>query len=1420
MAKKPSKTPPAPVAVEPVTKNKRGKKGARVETEEEKKARLANRAKVTSTSSWTGKLPHTLLHENCQKRKWNKVEYDMKKIGDTGMLAIAVLSFTDPKTKETLTVRMNDPTYDKKSGKGILTPQETPMEARHMAATVALCRIASNSNMHMTLPPNHRKLWYDLVEFRKKLLKENPGLAPRLFDPEPFKTLVADRKHKEVKEKERATKQQQAEKIQKVPTVITSVSAKSAPAAKNMVLKKRNAGPLDKRIIRFPQKVWDNATFVDFKESSRNLIELSLKSHIDWSSKKYEGNDDRQLLKNKLVSLGFREPHVKEALLYKDPLSFLLFNLPEDDLPSFFQKRQEDTKMRIEIASLPLKTQNMVSRLMESGVSYAEALYALECNNFDEIEAAGKLTAKLLAQPQEPVSEISPEESMDIWTQELESLQSIYTQSIEVLNEEKTCYTIKLIDEFSLKLKVYKTKNYPCSLPGLVVSTFDKKLKLPNYIKQIILTKLIDYISESGLLGDMLIYHAYEWLQENIAGIIDNPGSLLPESTANRHGVDRDGATRTGKGKSRKGKGAVSRPLTSNEIEKLKSDYRERTCSKRYASMMKQRSQLPAWKIQDVIVDLIRNNDVVLITGETGSGKSTQVVQFVLDYLMSKEDDFGNTKIICTQPRRISAIGLAERVSEERCTDCGTEVGYMIRGVNKTKPSTRIKFMTTGVLVRILQSSRDFLANTIVFIDEVHERSVDTDLIVILLKNLKGKVPGLKIVLMSATVNVDIFKKYFGQLGSCHIEGRTFPIQDHYLEEILKTLDFKIKRRNNGYNDFQDDDEMNENGSNELKPGADSNFFRSGQINYDLISSLTVHIHEKLNLEGNDGSIVIFLPGVGEINTCCRNIKSSRESQNFVVLPLHSALTPDAQKSVFKRFPGKRKIVVSTNIAETSITIDDCVATIDSGRVKTMFYDAKTNTTRLVETFVSKAEAKQRRGRAGRVRAGHSYKLFSKTRYEEMPAQPTAEIKRVPLESLYLSVKSMGIKDVVAFLGSGLDPPPLDALKKSEQLLTTSGLLSEEDNLLTELGKFIGLMPVMDHKHGKLLIYSIIFGCTDFGVNTVAVLSIGGSPFIVTQENRDEIKKLCQQYSSSGDLLAYVEVVRRYLSLEDGASRRKFMGENHLSFNKMKEITSSRAQLLSILKDIGFVPMSYSMGSSDYLNRNGNNTEIIKCILTGAFYPQVARIQHPDQKFINTSAGAIEKDPEARMIKYWIRNEEYINQLYGLAKDSEVTNTSLPATRAFLHPSSIFFSTKNDDVSELAGLHEMLSSEKPEKGGSGQNVLKAPFAVFNSSHSTNKLYLRDITPTSTLALLLFGGAIKYDLQGTEHSPGIVVDNWLPVRTWCKNGVLLKELRTLLDNVIKQKLEQPEYNTSQESTHSGDDVLTIVEEIVKTESSNY
>lgn len=1356
---------------------------------------LAQSRPASTARPSSGKTPISLLHEHAQRSKWEKVQYDMFKVKD-GFVASAILQWKDPKTNEFVDVKI----------KHDLAAKETPIEARYFAATVALHRVCFNKNLSMVLPREFKDVWTDLETQRKSILKEDPEKHDKLYNNEPFKVILEEKKRRESKSKAAQVKLSNDAKVKKAPILLTSIRRPTTTTAFKTSASKANNTSNDgakvtkpptsksKSVVSFPRKAWESAISFNFSVQQRDLIQNSVKSHIDWK----RTTKNKEETKTLLLSIGFRPSHVDESLQYQDPLSFLLFNVPEDDLPFFFQ----DTSSADSI-TVAEKNEGLVRKVMNFGVGRSEAIVALNENNQLLDKTIIAVTQKLVGFKNVD-GEIDPLESQELWTEEIGSLSSIYEPSKIIVLDASS---VQINFNSFLCLRVYKSVSYPNDLAGLMISTVDENHKLPNYVKLNLVKGMARYIMEN-MLSIGYIYSLVDWLQENSERIIENPGPLLENREISKSveslGLDP------------KSSGIQRRFFKSNpDISFIKQDYERRSRSEELKMRIKARTKLPAWNEKDNLLNIINSNKVCLITGETGSGKSTQLVQFLLDDLYSK----GNyhTQIFCTQPRRISAIGLAERVAEERASTCGEEVGYIIRGANKSNKNTRIKFLTTGILVKFLQNGDDFLNSSILVIDEVHERSMETDLIIILLKKLLNKYKDLKIVMMSATVDLSVFQKFFKGLTSAHIKGRTFPIEDFYLDDVLTKTDFKIEIEDQW-----------------ISPKADSKFFQVGNVNYDLITSLVSKIHQDLIRESNDGSILIFLPGVAEINKCVRLL-----NQNFgapsVILPLHSALSPQEQHRVFESFPGKRKIVVSTNIAETSITINDCVVTIDSGRVKSMSYNSIDNTTRLVEIFESKAEAKQRRGRAGRVSNGKSYKLFTKETYESMMDSPIPEIKRINLESLYLVVKSMGIKDVIAFLNTGMDPPPLNSLVKSEELLKCAGLVDEYEDL-TELGRFISMLPIIDPKHGKLLIYSIIFGCTDIGILTASILSVG-APFTKSVDSRDEIKQMLSASKDHGDLLSTVIIVDQYLKLSSSNEKKHFMNKHFLSFNKINDIRSGIAQYLSILEDIGFLPLKYKEGQN-HLNRNGSNFNVIKAIICGAFYPQVARVQLPDPKYLSTSSGSVQVDPEAKATKYWIRNEEYISALNKAKnEDSEFSSEKLPATRAFIHPSSVLFDTNSNSSSTQTDFLQDVKSERedgliefeklqqrskdfiPTLKNAKSKALKSTFIVYNSSTVTSKLFLRDITPTTTLSTLLFGGPLSYDLSSVSsgrQSPGIVLDGWLPIKTWSKNAVLVKELRILLDQVIKMKLEDPSYSSSKENK-KGEDVLELVDLILRTDN---
>lgn len=713
-------------------------------------------------------------------------------------------------------------------------------------------------------------------------------------------------------------------------------------------------------------------------------------------------------------------------------------------------------------------------------------------------------------------------------------------------------------------------------------------------------------------------------------------------------------------------------------------------------------------------------------------------------------------------------------MSDERCSAVGQEVGYIIRGESKTSHNTKITFVTTGVLLRRLQtsggSSDDVVASLAdishVIIDEVHERSLDTDFLLVLLRDVLKKRKDLKLILMSATLDAGVFEDYFksgGKVGRVEISGRTYPVEDYYLDDVIRMTGFNAGRGGKP----QDDDPDTAGMDSDVKAAIQSLGMR---INYDLIAQTVKEIDAELTHLKQDGGILIFLPGVMEIS---RALDHLRSIPNLHALPLHASLQSSEQRRVFPHAPyGKRKVVVATNVAETSITIDDIVAVIDTGRVKETSYDPQNNMRKLEEVWASRAACKQRRGRAGRVQAGKCYKLYTRNaEMTKMAERPEPEIRRVPLEQLCLSVRAMGIKDVGAFLASALTPPESMAVDGAMDLLGRMGALDGDD--LTALGQHLSMIPA-DLRCGKLMVYGAMFGCLDSCVSIAAILTIK-SPFVSPQEKREEAKAARAKFAGNqgdliGDLKAFqqwdemMENRRYFFSLlyptinvlTDHSIRqgevRNWCSENFLSYQTLSDISSTRVQYISSLRELSFISSSAPPPS----NRNAN-TSLLRSLIASAFNPQIARIDFPDKKFAASISGAVELDPEAKTIKYF-------NQENG---------------RVFVHPSSTVFDAQTFP---------------------GNSVYMAYF----NKMATSKVFIRDLTPFNAYTALLFCGEITLDTLGR----GLVVDGWLRLRGWARIGVLVSRLRGMLDEVLQKKIDDPG------AEMGGDEVVKLVSRLVE------
>ena len=470
------------------------------------------------------------------------------------------------------------------------------------------------------------------------------------------------------------------------------------------------------------------------------------------------------------------------------------------------------------------------------------------------------------------------------------------------------------------------------------------------------------------------------------------------------------------------------RVLDERASTRLRDMFEAKTAAASYQKMLVGRKTLPIFAFRSHILEVLANSQVFVLSGETGCGKSTQVPAYIMEDCLRRGE---HCRIYCTEPRRISAISLAERVSAElgeAKNAVGTDeslVGYSIRLESNIGRNTRLAYVTNGILLRMLEGDA-FDDVTHVIIDEVHERSIESDFLLIILKTLMSYRRDLKVVLMSATVDADRISAYFGGCPTVSVPGRTFPVNLHYLEDAVEMSGYilednsqyekRVKRRRwnqDGYgqqqqgnvarlksnteaDDLYDSDE--ENGGPTTSLAAGEKLYTSKTIktidrmDHNVVNhELIVHLLEQIcfrnpNLEPYSAATLIFMPGLAEIRTCFDLLTAHHlfGNDSFQIYPLHSTISSENQSAVFDvPPPGVRKIVIATNIAETGITIPDITCVIDTGRQREMRYDEKRQISRLVDCFVSKSNAKQRRGRAGRVQEGICFHLFTKLRHDE-----------------------------------------------------------------------------------------------------------------------------------------------------------------------------------------------------------------------------------------------------------------------------------------------------------------------------------------------------------------------------------------------------------------------------------------------------
>ncbi|OJD14931.1 hypothetical protein AJ78_04770 [Emergomyces pasteurianus Ep9510] len=680
---------------------------------------------------------------------------------------------------------------------------------------------------------------------------------------------------------------------------------------------------------------------------------------------------------------------------------------------------------------------------------------------------------------------------------------------------------------------------------------------------------------------------------------------------------------------------------TTRTHEQLQNLWTQRSFTPSFASMESSRKTLPIWQFKQQILDTLTTNQAIIICSETGSGKSTQIPSFILENgLLSGHD----CKIYVTEPRRISAMSLAKRVSEELGEDknaVGTNrslVGFAIRLESKISSSTRLIFATTGVVVRMLERPKDFQDITHLILDEVHERTIDSDFLLIILRRLMQERPDLKLVLMSATVDAARFSNYLYGAPVLDIPGRTYPVEVKYLEDAIEvTQHHPNDDRLSALTDDSEDqlDEGTEKPMGELASSLAGysrqtretvTGFDEYRLDYKLIVSLLSAIATKREFEQYSRAILVFMPGMAEIRRLNDEIFSEPlfNKSDWIIHALHSSIASEDQEKAFLIPPkGVRKIVIATNIAETGITIPDITAVIDTGKEKVMRFDERRQLSKLVESFIARANAKQRRGRAGRVQKGICFHLFTKFRHDQLlPEQQTPEMLRLSLQDLVLRVKICNLGEVEQTLSEAIDPPLPKNIRRAIEALKEVKALTNTENL-TPLGRQLAKLP-LDVFLGKLIIYGVFFKCLDSAVSIAAILS-SKSPFIssMSSSTQREPAKLAFKRGNSDLLTVYNAYLawKRHRSTP-GMSEYTFCRKNFLSPQTLLNIEDVKMQLLISIVDAGLLRLDpaeqESLTRARFTGRqrqfftvpkridiNSENDLIVNSVIAWSFYPKL-----------------------------------------------------------------------------------------------------------------------------------------------------------------------------------------------------------------------
>ncbi|KAJ7175459.1 pre-mRNA splicing factor [Mycena filopes] len=632
--------------------------------------------------------------------------------------------------------------------------------------------------------------------------------------------------------------------------------------------------------------------------------------------------------------------------------------------------------------------------------------------------------------------------------------------------------------------------------------------------------------------------------------------------------------------------------------EKLLQDQID-AAEKRAKTIEETRKSLPIYTYKEGLIQAIKEHQVLIVVAETGSGKTTQLPQ----YLHEAGYTANGQKVGCTQPRRVAAMSVAARVAEEMGTKVGYEVGYSIRFEDCTSDKTVLKYMTDGMLLREFLTEPDLAGYSALIIDEAHERTLSTDILFALVKDIARFRPELRLLISSATLDAEKFSEYFDNAPTFYVPGRQFAVDIHYT------------------------------------PQPEANYLHAA-----ITTVFQIHTTQP------KGDILVFLTGQEEIEACHENLQeTSRALGNkiaeLIICPIYASLPSEMQAKIFEPTPeGARKVVLATNIAETSITIDGVVFVIDPGFVKQNSYNPRTGMSSLVVVPCSRASANQRAGRAGRVGPGKAFRLYTKWAFaNELEANTVPEIQRTNLSMTVLMLKSLGINDLIGF--EFLDPPPGETLMRALELLYALGALNDRGEL-TKLGRRMAEFPV-DPMLSKAIISSEKYVCTDEILTITAMLSESGSLFYRPKDKKLHADQARQNFiRPGGDHFTLLNVWEQWA--ETNYSQ-QFCYEQFLQFKSISRARDIRDQLAGLCERVEVVVQS---------NPNSNDITPVQKALTAGYFYNTAQLQKSGDSYrtlktnhtvyIHPSSSLFQFQPPVKTLLYYelvMTSKSYMRQV-------------------------------------------------------------------------------------------------------------------------------------------------------------------------------